>query len=185
MTSASPPPIPVTTPELLTATTDTLEDCQDASVVTIWVVLFENVAVAVNCAVEPTTCQTSNGARTLTAISLSCRARSQDISGREPDGRPGCFAAADLTVGTESLPARHPLVQPSSANERGTSGSERAPPEFRRAPPRARWSERADRRECACTSTSEGFTCRKGAGTADALLIALDCRLPTLKRAGV
>ena len=45
---------PVTTPELATVATDVFDDCQVACEETFWVVLFDKVAVAVNCAEAPT-----------------------------------------------------------------------------------------------------------------------------------
>lgn len=52
--SALPPLTAVTRPELDTVATAVFDDCQLACDVTLCVVPFDNVAVAVNCAVAPT-----------------------------------------------------------------------------------------------------------------------------------
>jgi hypothetical protein len=52
--SAVPPLMPVTIPALFTVATFAFDDAHVATDVTVCVVLFDSVAVAVNCAVEPT-----------------------------------------------------------------------------------------------------------------------------------
>src|SRR5437773_4024427 len=51
--SASPTPTAVTSPPGVTAATDPFEDCQPARFVTVWLVPFDRLAVAENCAVLP------------------------------------------------------------------------------------------------------------------------------------
>src|SRR5215510_7034880 len=53
--STSPAATPVTVPSLLTVAIVVFEDDHAACVVTLWLALFDSVAVATNCAVAPTT----------------------------------------------------------------------------------------------------------------------------------
>src|SRR5215813_2976467 len=53
--STSPAATPVTVPLLLTVAMVVFEDDHAACVVTVWLALFDSVAVATNCAVAPTT----------------------------------------------------------------------------------------------------------------------------------
>ena len=61
--SASPGPMPVTTPALPTMATDAFVEPHAARPVTVWVVPFDNVAVALNWLVVPTDDRRDRGRR--------------------------------------------------------------------------------------------------------------------------
>jgi len=80
--STSPAATPVTVPSLLTVAMVVFEDDHAACVVTLWLALFDSVAVATNCAVVPT-----NGAVPLTTTADAVAVELEGLVGA-PDSCP-------------------------------------------------------------------------------------------------